>query len=844
MRRQHAYLARLLDALADDRTFAAWLREEGPAHWSVALWALKALSYHWSARATDPERALLIARRCVEIAHSLDGPWPDGDEEDMGRARLLAVTLEGLADVTTELGRYTEAYDLLRAAEQWLQVDQGERTRAGKDLWTAFDQVTGTAPNDGLYRKLAAAARRSGDDAGAEHWARLHREHEEAAPVRDHDRMVAIVDGAMRTFADGDPELALRRLSAAQAIAEEEFVRSPVKVAMATVRHAFGLLHTSLGLPRTALEHFAAARALNAGNADRLAADWIATAAVLKQWPDFGRVTTAYEQVLVLSSVAGGRRGERLFWAPRGEPTAATGRRIVAVERAWSIVLPMAQEAWREGELYTATDVLTLGADLADLVRAAQPDPAVRIRVQDERAHVHELLTRYRLERAARQQAEAAEHIAGAYLAAERKRARALIDAMSTARLRAPAGLPPALLAREAALLRARAETETAGRVDWTRHHRLSGELDRLWERIAAHGPEAAEYTAIRRADVMTPADVRAELAGENVLVASYALLDDGQVVLFALDAERGLRAGYVDADGPRMLRFVEDHFGSAGQVRELAEDLPGLLQHELAPLVAPLAEAAAPGQTVLICPTGSLHHVPFHALAVPGHPTLLDRNPVGYLPTVSLLRTLNRRTPATGSGAVVLGDPGRDLPHARAEAAALAARLGTAPLLGDAATRERVLRAAPGAAVLHAACHARFDAADPLASGLVLADGVLTARDILQQDWHSVRLAVLSACETGIGRTSRTDETLGLSRALLFAGVRSLVMSLWRVPDRTTAALMGDFHDLTRAGTAPAPALRAAMLAARDRPGGDRLDRWAAFCLLGDWRAPARPDA
>ena len=206
----------------------------------------------------------------------------------------------------------------------------------------------------------------------------------------------------------------------------------------------------------------------------------------------------------------------------------------------------------------------------------------------------------------------------------------------------------------------------------------------------------------------------------------------------------------------------------------------------------------------------------------------------------MSLLRTLNHRAPGAGTGALVLGDPGNDLPYARTEAVTLGNRLETVPLLGEAATREEVLRRVPHASVFHAACHAHFDAEDPLSSGLVLAGGVLTARDILRQDWHGVRLAVLSACETGLGRTSRTDETLGLSRSLLFAGVRSLVMSLWRVPDSTTAAIMGDFHDLALAGETPALALRTALLAARDRPGGGRLDRWAAFCLLGDWRAPA----
>lgn len=270
-----------------------------------------------------------------------------------------------------------------------------------------------------------------------------------------------------------------------------------------------------------------------------------------------------------------------------------------------------------------------------------------------------------------------------------------------------------------------------------------------------------------------------------------------------------------------------------------MAEDLPDLFQQVLGPLVAPLTDRLRPGDTALICPTGPLHHVPFQALSPDGGPLLLERNAVAYLPSVSLLRTPDGRSRPSGHGSVVVGDPGGDLPHAGDEARLLAGRLGAEPLLGAAATRERVLASMAGAEVLHAACHASFRSDDPLGSGLVLADGLLTGRDILRQQWHGVRLAVLSACETGLGDVGRTDEALGLSRSLLFAGVRSLVMSLWRVPDRSTAALMADFHDLTLAGEPPTGALRTAMPAARERPGGSRLDQWAAFCLVGEWRSP-----
>ncbi|WP_172381446.1 CHAT domain-containing protein [Streptomyces sp. MNP-20] len=875
VRDREPVLGELLAAAGDDDRFEAWLRAEGADHWAGALDTLRMTVFQWAAKAGDFERSLLLARRGVQIAEHLDRQWPTGDPEEPGRARLLADALKQAAGVLDDMGRYSEAYDLLRQTERWLVTDEHERERTGRDPWLDYGQFSSLDHWAELYRDLARVARRCGDAAAAEEYQARLDEITADVPDSDHERIVSLVELAVAWHELGERERALSRFHEALPLAEREALRSPVPVALATVHHYLGVVLGEQGFPRMALHHLAEARERNSGNADRLAQDWLATAAVLRRWPDLGHAVLAYEQVLHLSGVPG-QRGDPLFWAPRGEPTATRGHRVLSAERAWPAILPMAHAAWEYGERYTATDVLELGVELADLVRAAEPNPERRGHLQDGRAEAYELLTRYRLQRAeseARRDAEPStdrsarpeppgrprqgpgDHIAAAFTASERLRARSLLDAMSAAQLRAPAGVPPALLADEAALIAERAAVAAAPAVDWKRHYDVTARLDALWRRLAGYGPPAEEYVGVRRATVMDPGAVSRELAGQRTVVASYALLDTGEIALFTLggDGEAGpVRVTPVDADGAAVLRFVGDNLGSAGCVREMAEDMPGLFHRVLDPLVAPLAALTRPEDTVVICPTGALHHVPFHALSPDGSGALIDRNAVAYLPTVSLLRTLTLRqalgsaragetpfAPVAGGGAVVLGDPGGDLPHARDEALALGARLGCAPLLGAGATRERVLRGLPGAEVFHAACHASFDAVDPLSSGLVLADGVLTARDILRQDWHGVRLAVLSACETGLGRTSRTDETLGLSWSLLYAGVRSLVMSLWRVPDATTAALMGDFHDLTAAGEAPGAALRTAMLAARDRPGGGRLESWAAFCLLGDWRAP-----
>jgi CHAT domain-containing protein len=116
--------------------------------------------------------------------------------------------------------------------------------------------------------------------------------------------------------------------------------------------------------------------------------------------------------------------------------------------------------------------------------------------------------------------------------------------------------------------------------------------------------------------------------------------------------------------------------------------------------------------------------------------------------------------------------------------------------------------------------------------SGLVLAGanrppkdpdgdgGILTAEALAGLDLGGLDLAVLSACETGLGEAASGEGVFGLQRAFHLAGTRNVVASLWRVDDRATAALMALFyHHLWAEGRPPLQALRQAQLALYRHP-------------------------
>lgn len=250
-------------------------------------------------------------------------------------------------------------------------------------------------------------------------------------------------------------------------------------------------------------------------------------------------------------------------------------------------------------------------------------------------------------------------------------------------------------------------------------------------------------------------------------------------------------------------------------------------------------------------------------------------------------------------------------LPGTQAEAQAVRRRFrtrfpGVEPLQleGTRATKDAVSRQLPHARWAHLATHGYFADADTVAalsrggrsaagpllaaeeaghgrvvelpaelrSGLVFAGanrpspedprpGVLSALEVAELDLRRLDTAVLSACDTGRGRETGGEGVVGLQRAFQTAGARTVVASLWPVPDRATQVLMDRFYEnlwdkklpklealrqaqlwLLKEGRRQ-PELARSLEAVPDEPTGSpagaRLPPfyWAAFVLSGDWR-------
>jgi CHAT domain-containing protein len=156
----------------------------------------------------------------------------------------------------------------------------------------------------------------------------------------------------------------------------------------------------------------------------------------------------------------------------------------------------------------------------------------------------------------------------------------------------------------------------------------------------------------------------------------------------------------------------------------------------------------------------------------------------------------------------------------------------GATLLLGCNATYEQLRRAAPRTRLLHIASHGYFRADNPRLSGIHLGDFHVSAHDLAQLQL-SADLVALSGCATGLNAVSGADELIGLERALLSAGARSLLLSLWDVHDESAAEFMKCFYAHFQNGSGASQSVRRAALEIKRRYPHPYY--WAPFFIVGN---------
>ena len=265
-------------------------------------------------------------------------------------------------------------------------------------------------------------------------------------------------------------------------------------------------------------------------------------------------------------------------------------------------------------------------------------------------------------------------------------------------------------------------------------------------------------------------------------------------------------------------------------------------------------------GDELIIVPDGPLCLAPFSALS--------ETIRIRTVPSLTTLKLIID-SPAdyhSKSGALLVGDPClekvteytpgtkpkyKKLPHAKQEVEMIGEILRIAALTGTKATKEEVLKRITSVALVHIAAHGQKKTGE-----IALApipgwekdqdqrsrtwiketkeeDYILKISD-LQDVRLRAQLVVLSCCHSGRGEV-KSEGVIGIARAFLAAGARSVLVSLWAISDKATMEFMKIFYQYLFDGKSASVALHQAMKSLRDSKDYCAVKHWAPFVLIGD---------
>ena len=269
--------------------------------------------------------------------------------------------------------------------------------------------------------------------------------------------------------------------------------------------------------------------------------------------------------------------------------------------------------------------------------------------------------------------------------------------------------------------------------------------------------------------------------------------------------------------------------------------------------IIAPVADLLD-NPEIIICPDRALYKVPFAALKDENQEYLSDTVRIRIIPSLTTLKLI-QESPAdyhSQAGALIVGEPrigdvyhkGRlkklcPLPAAKEEAEMIGRLLGVQPLLGEQATKQAVLQIIHSVSLIHFAAHGDAERGEiALAPPLSFEgtpqeqDYLLTMAEISQVRLRT-KLVVLSCCHSARGQI-RSEGVVGIARAFLGSGARSVLVALWALEDKATEQFMSNFYEHLVRGESASESLHQAMKWMRGN-GFSEVRQWAPFMLIGD---------
>ena len=269
--------------------------------------------------------------------------------------------------------------------------------------------------------------------------------------------------------------------------------------------------------------------------------------------------------------------------------------------------------------------------------------------------------------------------------------------------------------------------------------------------------------------------------------------------------------------------------------------------------IIAPVADYLDEPE-IIIVPDRLFYKVPFAALEEESGKCLSESFRIRIVPSLTTLKLI-QDSPAdyhSQTGVLIVGDPNvgevlynrnlrqiSRLPFANKEAEMIGKLFGTQPLLGKQATKQAVLQNIHSVSLIHFACHGNAKRGEILLAPPPLSDRkpqeedyLLTMENISKIQLRA-KLVVLSCCHSAEGQIS-AEGVVGIARAFLGSGARSVLAALWAIEDEATEQFMSRFYENLVRGESASESLQQAMKWMREN-GLSKVTQWAPFMLIGD---------
>ncbi|HEY2380589.1 MAG TPA: CHAT domain-containing tetratricopeptide repeat protein [Terriglobia bacterium] len=461
----------------------------------------------------------------------------------------------------------------------------------------------------------------------------------------------------------------------------------------------------------------------------------------------------------------------------------------------------------------------------------------LKVTFLEGRNQVYEALTRLNLD------AEE-ESVSAAFSWCERAKSRSLVELLAQSLPSVPARTDNALLRRiehlreELNVHYMRCKPESRSRKAVKNFDVIVAKEREIAHALRETATEDSEYASLQQVHAAGLEEVQEFLPDRTTLIEYFITQQELIAFVISPRTARAVRrlalTGYVRALYEKLSFQLDNFLLGRGFITSHSAQILEVTTHYLQALHKALVEPLLGEVTtphIVIVPHGFLHHLPFHAF-YDGSRYLCDRFEITYAPSASVLRYCIKKTDVADARPLIVGVADTNAPRVDFEVSALQNIFPESTVLsGERANREGFSQAAQRASFVHVATHAAYRRDNPMFSSFKLADGYVTALDLFSMNCQA-NLVTLSGCQSGLGQIADSDDLLGLTRGFLYAGARSLLMSLWTVSDESTVTLMSAFYKEWRAGATRAKALQNAMQTVRVAYPNPFY--WAPFVLIG----------